>query len=416
MSRIPNNAYTKKCHDSGDIRVCIHNKLYRGTLLVLRCKSGDNDLGQHMLHYNKDYTWHFDTNLYASMLFWCWVGWRDHNGKWVQKSFDVFRKSSDFWNNYTTACVTSSVTGLLYPMPSLYKSSTTASVGESILETTMSTYGKNNAFILALVVITISIISSVRCINEIRYAEPPPEYDIWGKRHIHVVNELYPGTPLNIHCKSKNDDLGEHTLANQESFSWHFRDNYWGTTLFWCAMAWKDGNGNWAQEDHDVYKTCLKGEKFVCQVDYTWSARPDGLYLHYDDGTQELWHHWEYGTKRNRGIQESERPPDDIYMRKHHIHVVNDLQPGTPLIVHCKSKYDDLGEHTLDYQEDFSWHFRENFLGSTLFWCFMEWKDGNGNWAYEDHDVFSPRWSLFTSQSDLTWSAQPEGLYLLHKM
>ncbi|KAF6176262.1 hypothetical protein GIB67_023553 [Kingdonia uniflora] len=103
-------------------------------------------------------------------------------------------------------------------------------------------------------------------------------------------------------------------------------------------------------------------------------------------------------------------------MRKHHIHVVNDLWPGTPLIVHCKSKDDDLGEHSLDYQEAFSWHFRENFLGTTLFWCFMKWKDGNGNWAYENHDVFKTCESMrIGCRSDLTWSAQSEGLYLLHK-
>ncbi|KAF6176265.1 hypothetical protein GIB67_023556 [Kingdonia uniflora] len=53
-----------------------------------------------MLHYNNDYTWHFGTNFFASTLFWCWVGWRDHNGKWVQKSFVVFREKFNFWNNY----------------------------------------------------------------------------------------------------------------------------------------------------------------------------------------------------------------------------------------------------------------------------------------------------------------------------
>lgn len=40
-------------------------------LLVLHCKSGDDDLGLQTLHVNQSYSWAFNVNFWDTTLFWC---------------------------------------------------------------------------------------------------------------------------------------------------------------------------------------------------------------------------------------------------------------------------------------------------------------------------------------------------------
>ncbi|KAL4291145.1 hypothetical protein GQ457_14G019130 [Hibiscus cannabinus] len=53
--------------------------------------------------------------------------------------------------------------------------------------------------------------------------------------------------------------------------------------------------------------------------------------------------------------------------------IYNDLAPETDLVVHCKSKDDDLGIRHITYGNDFEFHFRPSFSGNTLFFCSMQW-------------------------------------------
>ncbi|MBA0737321.1 hypothetical protein Gogos_010791, partial [Gossypium gossypioides] len=46
-----------------------------------------------------------------------------------------------------------------------------------------------------------------------------------------------------------------------------------------------------------------------------------------------------------------------------HVHVVNGLSNGQILLVHCKSKDDDLGIHNLTAKTEFTWKFKPNFFG-----------------------------------------------------
>ena len=42
---------------------------------------------------------------------------------------------------------------------------------------------------------------------------------------------------LTVHCKSKNDDLGEHVLRTGENYSWNFKENFWRSTLFGAILV-----------------------------------------------------------------------------------------------------------------------------------------------------------------------------------
>ena len=55
--------------------------------------------------------------------------------------------------------------------------------------------------------------------------------------HITIINHLSERKNLQIHCKSKNDDLGVHILQYDEEYKFGFKPNYWLTTLFYCEFV-----------------------------------------------------------------------------------------------------------------------------------------------------------------------------------
>ncbi|KDP44437.1 hypothetical protein JCGZ_16270 [Jatropha curcas] len=60
------------------------------------------------------------------------------------------------------------------------------------------------------------------------------------KKTVNITNDLGPNTDLRVHCKSKDDDLGEKLLHFRGYFTFQFHPNFWGTTLFYCLMKWQN--------------------------------------------------------------------------------------------------------------------------------------------------------------------------------
>ncbi|KAI3887005.1 hypothetical protein MKX03_028919 [Papaver bracteatum] len=88
---------------------------------------------------------------------------------------------------------------------------------------------------------------------------------------------------LKIHCKSLDDDLGEHVLSFGNEWDWFFRVGF-GTTKFWCDYRWYDNRDQrWYQGSHEVFKAGRSGFRSryfnICRTKCIWSARRDGLYL-----------------------------------------------------------------------------------------------------------------------------------------
>ncbi|CAK8532204.1 unnamed protein product [Lathyrus sativus] len=57
-----------------------------------------------------------------------------------------------------------------------------------------------------------------------------------------IKNDIWPfHTELTVHCKSKNDDLGFHTLKFGETYMFSFTPLVFpptGNTLFFCSFTW----------------------------------------------------------------------------------------------------------------------------------------------------------------------------------
>lgn len=92
-----------------------------------------------------------------------------------------------------------------------------------------------------------------------------------------------------------------------------------------------------------------------------------------------------------------------------HVSVVNGLSNNSELLVHCKSKDNDLGIHNLWPGTNFNWSFRENFFQRTLFWCYARKDD-----VHSSFKVFWQDALLFYKclWKNCIWVAKDDGIYI----
>ncbi|AES78447.1 putative plant self-incompatibility S1 [Medicago truncatula] len=64
--------------------------------------------------------------------------------------------------------------------------------------------------------------------------------------HVTIINDIYPDpgsvpTEFTLHCKSKDDDLGFHSISYSQQYEFTFRPSYvfWINTLFFCSFTWQ---------------------------------------------------------------------------------------------------------------------------------------------------------------------------------
>lgn len=100
---------------------------------------------------------------------------------------------------------------------------------------------------------------------------------VLGKVRVKVMNRLGNQRMLNLHCQSKDDDLGYADVPDGEEFGWKFTANIWGTTLYYCDMKW-DQSGGWRH--FDAYSFQWDCDR--CRKECTWMINKDGLLLSYN--------------------------------------------------------------------------------------------------------------------------------------
>jgi len=98
-----------------------------------------------------------------------------------------------------------------------------------------------------------------------------------GKKHVRVTNDLNDGILVHLHCRSKDDDLGEHVLGNGGFQEWTFKDNIGDTTLFWCSMDAYN-----VQMSFEIYSAVADNPK--CDKQCFRSLRTDGAYFYNEFG------------------------------------------------------------------------------------------------------------------------------------
>ncbi|KAL9278411.1 putative plant self-incompatibility S1 [Arabidopsis thaliana] len=98
-----------------------------------------------------------------------------------------------------------------------------------------------------------------------------------GESKVVLSNQLEHSKLLKVHCRSKDDDLGEHILKIGQDYEFTFGDNIWQTTSFSCQM---DQVPNFKhRQDFVAYETSWsKALEASCK----WIAREDGIYFSQD--------------------------------------------------------------------------------------------------------------------------------------
>ncbi|XP_010248454.1 PREDICTED: uncharacterized protein LOC104591361 [Nelumbo nucifera] len=87
---------------------------------------------------------------------------------------------------------------------------------------------------------------------------------------------------------------------------------------------------------------------------------------------------------------------------------MNRLGNGQSMNVHCQSGDDDLGNQVLADGDEFGWAFSTNTLGTTLFYCNVNWF--KNDWFHFDAYSHERDWSR--CRSECRWRVSEDGLYL----
>ncbi|XAR48896.1 hypothetical protein NMG60_11031877 [Bertholletia excelsa] len=95
---------------------------------------------------------------------------------------------------------------------------------------------------------------------------------------------------MGIHCKSKDDDLGNHILNNGQEFSWKFKTNFIGSTLFFCDFTWGFKPTSFAVYDRNIDPDYRNDS--ATQLHCFWEARLDGFYPRRDNQKWRKINNW----------------------------------------------------------------------------------------------------------------------------
>lgn len=118
--------------------------------------------------------------------------------------------------------------------------------------------------VLCSLIITTSIVS---------HTTSSPE-DFWPKVTYYVVNDI--PEAVDVHCASGDDDIGYHNLQPNQFIHWSFRENFWGTTLFFCHFWW--GSKDRAFDVYPVPDDIAESQKYIT----VWVVKKDGFYVGHD--------------------------------------------------------------------------------------------------------------------------------------
>lgn len=111
---------------------------------------------------------------------------------------------------------------------------------------------------------------------------------IFQNYQVHVMNNIVNSRDeVIVHCKSADNDLGQHFLDSGDDWGWKFRVNFFRSTLFFCDLQWGAVQKRFAAFDTDSIS-------IECEQTSTcfWSVRVEGIYFSCDHKNYVKTHTW----------------------------------------------------------------------------------------------------------------------------
>ncbi len=111
-----------------------------------------------------------------------------------------------------------------------------------------------------------------------------------GRTHVHLINQI--GSDLNVHCWSKDDDLGQHTIPSGQEYQWRFNrlfvNDIHMRTRFHCSVSWAEAYDYQllAYESFRDHYSC-GGNPDGRNHDCLWLFAPEGIYFY--DYQSSIW-------------------------------------------------------------------------------------------------------------------------------
>ncbi|KAI3469898.1 hypothetical protein Pfo_026561 [Paulownia fortunei] len=126
------------------------------------------------------------------------------------------------------------------------------------------------------------------CTCQVRDAEEGKIWQFGLKYQVHIINGFKNHSkPLVVHCRSKQDDLGQHSLQVGQEFMWHFKVRFDGSTLFSCDV--KQGK---LVKHFDAFNASIEGSECAENGRCYWLVAEAGFYFSADDFTWEKKFRW----------------------------------------------------------------------------------------------------------------------------
>ena len=148
-------------------------------------------------------------------------------------------------------------------------------------------------FFLSLVILGFHLVCASDGVNRV-----PNSPSLWWttKYTVHIISRLPTVTdyskntpPLTVWCQSKNDDLGIHTIYQDQEINWSFKPNLFLTTLFFCHFYWADDDTSFTVYDNRLSGHCkFMANSFNC----FWEVRMNGFFLSGDNKSWKKINDW----------------------------------------------------------------------------------------------------------------------------
>ncbi|KAI4304581.1 hypothetical protein MLD38_040068 [Melastoma candidum] len=99
------------------------------------------------------------------------------------------------------------------------------------------------------------------------------------RRHVQIYHNVSGGESFVVHCKSKDDDLGQHTFGPGQMYEFKFHSHILGHTLFYCGFSVGDFKGVFDIYDHyrDIYRCPTYCRWYVIETGIIGRRQPDNV-------------------------------------------------------------------------------------------------------------------------------------------